>query len=312
MLERRGVVLLPDDLHERWLDLLARAELNVLALHGAIEDVIAYAQSDAGKTFLGRARQMGVEIEYELHAMSFLLPRTEFEEHPEWFRADADGNRTADANLCPLSGQALAAVAENAAVLADVLTPTTHRYYLWADDGQPWCQCDRCAGLSCSDQNLITMNAILAGLRDRDPAASLAYLAYHNTLDPPEQTQPQEGIFLEYAPIARRVDRPLRDPAIAENADLADNLDPLLDFFGADGAQVLEYWLDVSRFSKYRKPAVEALLDRDVLADDVDFYASKGFRSITTFACYMDSEYFGRYDCSPVTEYGRELARPCR
>ena len=304
---RRGVVLLPDDLHERWLDLLGRAELNVLALHGAVEDVIAYVRGEAGKAFLGRARQMGLEIEYELHAMSFLLPRAEFEKHPEWFRADEDGNRTADANLCPSSGQALAAVAKNAAALADVLSPTTRRYYLWADDGRPWCRCGRCAGLSCSDQNLMTMNAILTGLRRRDPASSLAFLAYHNTLDPPEQTEPLEGIFLEYAPIARRPDRPLRDPAASENTELADKLGPLIDFFGTDGAQVLEYWLDVSRFSKYRRPAVEVAFDRNVLADDVDFYAKSGFRSITTFACYMDSEYFGRYDSSPVIEYGREL-----
>ena len=39
-----------------------------------------------------------------------------------------------------------------------------------------------------------------------DSKASLAHLAYANTLTPPEKVNPVEGVFLEFAPINRRYD----------------------------------------------------------------------------------------------------------
>jgi hypothetical protein len=44
-----------------------------------------------------------------------------------------------------------------------------------------------------------------------------------------------------------------------------------------------------------------------VLAADLAFYASLGFRSVTTFGVYLDAEYFAMHGVPPVSEYGRAL-----
>src|SRR5262249_5680569 len=79
------------------------------------------------------------------------------------------------------------------------LRPTTWRYFFWGDDNQPWCRCPRCRELSDSDQALVFENYLLKALRQRDPKAQLAHLAYANTLSPPARVRPELAVFLEYA-----------------------------------------------------------------------------------------------------------------
>jgi len=308
MLERRGIVLTPADLHEHWPAWLQQAGLNVLGLHGNIDEIIRFVQSAAGRSFLAQLEQAGIAVEYEIHALSYLLPRAEFGRHPQWFRADEQGERTPDVNLCPSSVEALAVAAENAARLARVLAPTTNRYYLWADDAPSWCQCRRCRELGPADQNLLVMNALLAGVQQADSRAVLACLAYDNTLDPPQQVSPAPALFLEFAPIRRRYDRPLAAADVPENRAHLAQLERLLAFFGAERAQVLEYWLDASRFSHWRRPAVQVPFNRAVLTADAQLYRQLGIRSITTFGVYLDAEYLARYGVPPVADYGTVLA----
>jgi hypothetical protein len=68
-------------------------------------------------------------------------------------------------------------------------------------------------------------------------------------------------------------------------------------------AVVLDYWLDVSMASGWKKPAVELPWNGDVFRSDIATYASMGLRHITTFAVYMDSTYFST---SPSPTYLRE------
>jgi hypothetical protein len=198
-------------------------------------------------------------------------------------------------------------IGEQAAALAGQLTPTTHRYFLWADDGRPWCQCPQCRELSPSDQNLTAMIAILRGLRTADSQAALAALAYHDTLDPPTQVKPVEGLFLEYAPISRSWQVPLNDPSSEVNQEHVERLRRTIESFGARESQVLEYWLDASRHSSWQRPAVKLPVTPEVMAADAEFYHSLGFEHATTFGCYLDAEYFERFGMPPVREYGRAL-----
>src|SRR2546427_3787245 len=133
--ERRGLVFTPRDLEgPAWVPLLAEAGLNLVGLHGHVDEVMAFIGSPAGQRFLEEAEAGGLAREYELHAMSWLLPRERFAEHPEWFRMDRHGERRPDANLCPAHPEALAAVAARAVELAERLPPSTERYYFWPDD----------------------------------------------------------------------------------------------------------------------------------------------------------------------------------
>ena len=307
MLKRRGIVLSPYDLHDKWVEWLAEAELNVLGLHAGVSDLIEFARSSDGCSFIAKLDDLGIQIEYEAHAMSWLLPRSEFDAHPEWFRMDSDASRTPDWNLCPSNEEALKVACRNALSLAGILSYSSGRFHLWPDDGKPWCSCTSCRALSASDQNLLVANSIASSLRTRYPRALLGCLSYLNTLDAPAKIWPARGVFLEFAPIRRTYERPLGDPSVPENSFHVQKLDSLLARFASKNAEALEYWLDASRFSKWRKPAQKLQFNRKVLQQDVAFYASRGFGSITSFGVYLDAEYLGNYGPPPISEYGAVL-----
>ncbi len=306
--EARGIVLTEPDLsYPHWPELVAQCGLNVIALHvlgGPPSKLVSFVETDGGQAFLNQVAAAGLDLEYELHACGELLPRELFERDPEMFRMDEDGERKPDCNLCVSSPAALEVIGENAAKLAARLTPTTHRYYYWGDDGRPWCRCPTCRELSPADQNLVAVHAILRGLREFDPRARAAALAYHDTLTPPEHIAPEPGVFLEYAPIRRSWEVPLNDPDCAANREHVASLRRLVEFFGTEGAQVLEYWLDASRHSGWKRPAKMLPVTPEVMAADLEFYASLGFRRATTFGVFLDQEYFEMYGPPPVKEYG--------
>lgn len=307
----RGVVLVPEDLTlTEWPDLAHRAELTTIALHHGVspQAVIRAVQSDDGKRFLDRCRVLGLNVEYELHAMKELLPRSLFEKDPALFRMNEKSDRVGDANLCVHSSHALEIVAESAVRLARDLRPTTGRYFFWGDDGAAWCRCPLCRDLTDSDQALVMENHVLKALRALDPKAQLAHLAYSNTLKPPTTIKPDHGVFLEYAPINRRYDIPYAAQSEPGQPDSLSSLDANLKVFPRDTAQVLEYWLDVSRFSKYTKPSSKLPWNTEVFRQDVETYRSRGIRYVTTFAAWIDADYQKRYgDLRFVQEYGDGL-----
>ncbi|HEO69978.1 MAG TPA: DUF4838 domain-containing protein, partial [Candidatus Hydrogenedentes bacterium] len=246
---------------------------------------------------------------YELHAMGDLLPREFFEENPGFFRMNRQGERAADWNLCLSAPGAVEYVCRRAVETARVLKPTTGRYFYWGDDNRPWCHCPKCHSLSDSDQALLLANHLLEALREVDSGAQVAYLAYANTLAPPEKVAPKAGVFLEFAPIHRRYDVPLAAADAKENRGNLELLDANLALFGADTAQALEYWLDASRFSQWKRPSVKIPWSREIMAADLDTYGGRGVRHITTFAVYVDAEYMAMHGEPPVEEYGDLLYR---
>jgi hypothetical protein len=311
----RGVVLAPEDLTLKdWPERARRAGLTTLALHPTPGKVMDFIRTEAGRAFTARCRELGLHVEYELHAMADLLPRALFMQDPALFRMDEKGERNPDANLCVHSGRALEIVCENAATIGRTLRPTTGRYFYWGDDGAAWCRCPRCRDLSDSDQALLMENHLVEALRREDPKAQVAHLVYANTLPPPRKVKPKPGVFMEFAPIRRRYDIPYAAQTDPAQPDRLDALDANLKVFGARNAQALEYWLDVSRFSDWKKPAVKIPWDGAVFAADLDAYGSRGVRHITTFTVYLDADYVARYGDPPLDEYGGRLCgwRPGR
>lgn len=308
----RGVVIAEEDLTlADWPQRAVAAGLTTIGLHAPKSPrlLARYIQSDAGQKLLETCRRLGLGVEYELHAMQDLLPRELFDKAPELFRMDDKGARVREWNLCVHSERAMQTVAENAVDLAKTLRPTTGRYFYWGDDGCPWCRCRQCAGLSDSDQSLLVANRILDAIRKVDAKAQVAYLAYDNTLPPPKQIKPKSGVFLEYAPIHRRYDVPFERADDAKTRQQFEMLDANLDVFGRENAQALEYWLDVSLFSKWKKPAVKVPFDPKVLAADLDTYGRRGIRHVTTFAVYIDADYVSRHGEPPLRDYGEQLRR---
>ena len=164
-------------------------------------------------------------------------------------------------------------------------------------------------GLSPSEQALVIENRLCRALRTFDPKAQLAHLAYSNTLSPPKQIKPAEGIFLEYAPISRRYDIPYEQQKGPNDLDGLPALDANLEVFPTETAQVLEYWLDVSRFSRWKRPAVKLPWNKEVFLADIETYRKRGIRHMTTFAAWIDADYQQRFgDLGFLGEYGEGLS----
>lgn len=306
----RGAVIVPEDLTWLdWPDRAARANLTTIALHHGTspQAVVQCVRSEAGSRFLERCRKIGLDVEYELHAMGELLPRDLFAKDQALFRMNEKGERVPDSNCCVHSTRGLEIIAENGVELARKLKPTTGRYFFWGDDGGEWCHCPECRGLSPADQALIFENALLRALRSQDPKASLAHLAYQRTLPPPTRVKPDSGIFLEYAPIQRSHEVPYAQQPGA--TDSLASLQANLDIFAKDTAQVLEYWLDISRFSGWKRPSVKLPWHRDVFRADLDTYRRLGIRRVTSFAAWLDADYVSRFgEPRFLDEYGEDLA----
>jgi hypothetical protein len=311
------VVLLSTELEPHWHDLVAEAGLTCVGIHpdqslgavNAVDALVASLEGGPAAEFVRRLRVAGVDVEYELHALAWLLPRSQFDLHPDWFRMDARGERTPDVNACPSAADALAVIEERSALLAARLAPSTGRHHLWVDDLEDSrCRCPRCAGLSTSDQYLVLYNAIARGVRRTDPRAMQSYLAYYEALEPPAVVKPGPGIFLEFAPVRRDSAVPIGRVDCPANVEHVRHLDALLGEFDVRETQVLEYWMDNSRFSGWKKPATEFPFHREAIAADARWYHDRGIRSMTSFACFYDREYVGRCGLPPIGEYGRILA----
>lgn len=311
----RGVVVVVPDLETLdWPRLAAAAGLTTIGTHVTPSQVSAFLESAKGRYFLDQCADLGIEVEHELHAMGELLPRELFKKDPSMFRMNDRGERTPDANFCPHSTAALEVICEKGVSFTRVLRATTGRCFYWIDDGQPMCRCPKCRGLSDSDQALLMENRLVEAIQEVHPGATLAHLAYAKTLQPPTQVKPDPRVFLEFAPIHRLHDKPLaqRDAFYGppetglSHGQVLDALDANLEVFPAATAQALEYWLDVSRFSGWkREKTVKLPWHESVFRSDLNEYAKRGIRHVTSFAAWIDGEYVRRFGEPPLEAYGR-------
>jgi len=315
--QSRGAVLVVKDMQTLdWPALAKEAGLTTLATHIKPSEIAAFVRTEAGEKFLAGCRRHGLEVEHELHALEDLLPRGLFDKDQTMFRMGDDGQRLREYNLCVHSAAALEVVAENAVDFTRRLRSTTGRYFYWIDDGVPMCRCPKCRGYTDSDQALIYANAVWRAIRQTDPRARLAHLAYSNTLTAPKQVKPEAGVFLEFAPIERRFDAPLSQREARcrsrdlTHAQMLEALDANLEWFGREGAQVLEYWLDASLFAGWKREQTVAIPWNDaVFRDDLGTYARRGLRHVRTFAAWVDADYTRRWGTAPVRAYGAGLRR---
>jgi hypothetical protein len=295
----RGVVLSVEDLETvDWAKMAHDNGINTIGAH-FLTDV--FFQTEKGKRFLADCKKYNISIENQCHAMAQLLPRELFYEDSTLFRMDESGSRVNDCNLCVHSQKALDLVAEKALQSARLHPSDNHRYYFWIDDGRPMCFCPKCSEYSDSEQALIVENAMIKALRSFDSEAQLAHLAYHKTISAPRRVKPEAGIFLEFAPFERTWEKPLSDEQAVGRTGIShrsylQNLKENLTVFPVETAVILEYWMDVSLFSGWEKPAVKLPWNKEVFESDIALYADLGIQNITSFAVYVDDKYLAAYD----------------
>ena len=301
------MIVHPDELSKKWIDRLADAGVHSIGIHPvggrratqAIHELLAMLEQPSYRELIDYARTKRLIVDYVLHAAGYLMPRELFESHPAYFRMNAAGERTPDWNFCVSDPDALSLFARRAASLAAALYGSDRRFHFWMDDGKDLhCHCPKCRRLSPADQQMIAVNAMLTEIRAHLPDAKMAYLAYYDTMECPKTVLPLPGVFLEYAPIEKY--KANGDPN-AERGMLA----PLLQFFGREHAEVLEYWYDNSLFSKWKKPPVQFTLREAEMRSDIAEYRADGFSRISTFACYLGADYealFGEVDITPFAD----------
>ncbi len=306
------VLIHPDELSQEWID---RARVNCIDVIG-IHPVGGYIACQSLKDMVGKfnnrnftklidyAADNGIKIEYEMHAASYLMPRELFDEHPEYFRVDETGNRNNDKNFCVSNEEALQYVSNAALELASKLYRSSDRYYFWMDDVKnKKCMCDKCRKLSMSDQQMIFVNAVLKEIQKNRPQAKMAYLAYFDCILPPKKIKPGKGVFLEYAPMEKYIfnTQEYADAGIDEHLHIKN----LFSIFSKKDSKVLEYWLDNSMYSDWKKPEKKFIQNEKMIKDDVGKYYSLGFEYISSFACYLGPEYvklYGEPDISAFYE----------
>ncbi len=308
-----SLLIHPEELDTVWLDQLPRLGVKALGLHpvgGRRANETLAAMLDRFETpeyrgLLENAAGRGIEVTCEMHALRYLLPADVLAAHPRWQRMNAQGERAPDWNLCPSCGEALDYLSESAARLYARLPGRPKRAALWLDDSQDaFCHCERCRGVSPSDQQMIVLNALLRGIRSVRPDATLAYLAYFETLPSPTRADLREGLYLQFAPYKRDLTRPLNDPTCADNRRETEHLASLLGFFGRTGSTALDYWFDNSLLSHYTKPPRRLEPHPDVVKADMAFYRSLGFERISSFACYLGADYRALYGLPPLESFG--------
>ena len=82
-----GVVIDPLELDETWVRRVLEGGIGLLGLHpnpkdSSPEGIAAWYREEKNLRLLESLRQAGVAIEWEVHALSWLLPRTHFMENP--------------------------------------------------------------------------------------------------------------------------------------------------------------------------------------------------------------------------------------
>ncbi len=298
----------PHELSKEWIDRMVKNKIPTIALHPVggpkshenLKDLVHRCQTPEFRSLIDYAYEKGLTVEYEMHAMSYLLPRELFDEKPEWFRVNKDGVRSTDWNCCSHNEEALDYIAERAAELAKALYRSTDRYFFWLDDSRDSaCYCDNCKDLTPSEQQMKVLNHILKRLKKDNENASLAYLAYFECIEPPVKVKPEKDIFLEYAPFDRDYHAPI------EGNKQGETLTELLKVFGKDTAKVLDYWYDNSLYSNYTKPPKQFTADKDVVFADFKYYRKLGFSDLSSFACYFGDDYTELYGEVDITDFAK-------
>jgi hypothetical protein len=189
---------------EDWIVCAARNRLNCLFVHTSTRpDPTGAAPETAWRErrerALALARDRGMTIEHGGHLLPELLPNDEL-------RALAEGRMPSDAARRVLEEHV------RAHPEADVL-------HLWGADLPPGAR-----GSEASDAALRTANAVAEVAESVSPGAQVAFLAYHDTEEPPYGVRPRQNVCLLFAPRERSYAHSLTDSTCRRNARYRDLL----------------------------------------------------------------------------------------
>jgi hypothetical protein len=227
--------------------------------------------------------ERGIEAEYGGHVIQQLLPRERFAAHPEYFPVGANGARMRTGNLCVSSDGALDTVREGALAYLGGRRQT-RLLHIWGADVKrgAWCLCDRCRTTPPQLQYLKLVNAVAAAAADMGGTApAIAYLAYHDTLEPVPGLTPLGNVWFEWAPRERCYSHAIDDPQCATNPRYFTALKRYVELFEGRG-HVFEYYADAILFCGL------GCAMPSIIAQDLRAYRALGISGVSclTFGAY--------------------------
>ncbi len=229
----------------------------------------------------------GIDAEYGGHVLQILMPRDEFDRHPEYFPAGDDGARSPGGNLCVSNKRAIEVVRDGA--LRYVRDhPENTLLHIWGADVRrgAWCRCGECRELPPQLQYMKLVNAIAEALEADAAAPPVAYLAYHDTMEAHPGLKPRANVWFEWAPRERCYRHAIDEAECEINRRYFDCLKRYIDLFNGRG-HVFEYYADAILFGglSFATPAV--------IAADLRCYRSLGLESVSclTFGAFSALAY---------------------
>jgi len=189
--------------------------------------------------------------------------------------------------------------------------PENRLLHIWGADvwRGAWCRCGQCRELAPQVQYMKVVNEIASALAGDASAPPVAYLAYHDTIEPQAGLKPLANVWFEWAPRERCYCHAIDDHDCEINPRYLESLKRYLEIF--DGrAHVFEYYADAILFGGlgFATPAV--------IARDLRAYRSLGITSVSclTFGAYsvmaypVNLEAFVRGSICPDFEPAQTLA----
>jgi Domain of unknown function (DUF4838) len=252
----------------------------------------------------------GIGSEYGGHVLQSLLPRELFATNPDFFPVTSHGERNARGNLCVANRRALQMVRDGAVGYLKQ-SPECTIMHIWGADVQKgaWCRCGECSHMSPQLQYMTVINAVAEALAGIGNGTPLAYLAYHDTIEPDPALRPLPNVHVEWAPRQRCYGHPINDPACEINPRYLEALKRYLELFDGRG-QVFEYYADAILFGGI------AVATPAIIAADLQAYRKLGVPGISclTFGKHSAIAYptnleaFARGTRSPDFDPGTVMA----
>lgn len=244
----------------------------------------------------GLHKSYGVGVEYGGHVLPILMPREQFEAHPEYFPMGADGERKARGNLCVSNPDAVRRVCEGALNYTREY-PENELLHIWGADVRDgaWCKCPQCKKLSPQLQYMKIVNAVASAEESATGGIPVTHLAYHDTIDPDRKLRPLPNVSFEWAPRERCYVHAIDDPACTINPRYFDSLKRYIDIFDGRG-HVFEYYADAILFGGvgFATPAIVARDLRAYKALGIDSISNLTFGAYSVLAYPLNLEAFVR------------------
>ncbi|MCX8072637.1 MAG: DUF4838 domain-containing protein [Candidatus Binatia bacterium] len=190
----------------------------------------------------------GISVEVGGHILPLLLRRDWFVQHPEYFPATGQGERTNLGNMCASQPRARELIANEALEFVAETGPVA-ALHLWGADvlGAAWCRCKACEQLTPQEQSLLVCNAVAERFEREGLRTPVYYLAYHDTMEPRLRFQPHPQVWCEFAPRERCYGHSLGDPRCGTNRYYYDALYGYRERF-AGRVRAFEYYGDAILF----------------------------------------------------------------